>query len=91
MDKQIPAGKPHSIALEDRQHAAVTGVTGLTSCSDQMVVLDTEEGALTLLGEGLHVGQLNLADGRLNVDGDIRALEYDARRRRGGLFSRLMR
>ncbi len=84
---------PHALTLEGRRKAMITGVTELVSFSDQMVVLATGEGALTLLGNGLHVGQLSLADGRLAVDGEISALEYEGARRgaRGGFFSRLVR
>ena len=85
--------KPHSLSLEGRQKAVITGVEGVDSFNEQMVVLSTSAGTLTLLGEGLHVSDLNLENGRLLVDGEIAALEYDERGRsqRTSLFSRLFR
>lgn len=85
--------RPHGLTLEGRQKAVITGVEAVDSFNEQMVVLSTSAGTLTLLGEGLHVSRLNLEDGQLLVDGVIAALEYDERSRagRGSLFSRLFR
>ena len=84
--------KPHSLALEGRQKAVITGVEEVDSFNEQMVVLATTAGTLTLLGEQLHVSHLNLEDGQLLVEGEIAALEYDERRQsRGSLFARLFR
>lgn len=84
--------RPHGLTLEGRRRAVVTGVNELNSFSGQMVVMSTSEGALTLMGEGLHVSRLNLEEGQLAVDGQIQAMEYDERARgREGLFARLFR
>ena len=85
--------RPHSISLDQRQKAVLTGVEAVDSFNEQMVVLSTTAGTLTLLGEQLHVSHLNLQDGQLLVEGEITALEYDDRGRsgRGSLFGRLFR
>ena len=84
--------KPHGLTLEGRQKAVITGVEGVDSFNEQMVVLATTAGTLTLLGEQLHVSRLNLEDGQLLVEGEIAALEYDERHRgRGSLMTRLFR
>ena len=56
--------KPHSLSLEGRQKATITGVEEVDSFNEQMVVLATTAGTLTLLGQQLHVSHLNLEDGR---------------------------
>lgn len=85
--------RPHSLSLEQRQKAVVTGVEAVDSFNEQMVVLSTSEGALTLLGRQLHVSQLNLEDGQLLVEGEIDALEYNERSRpgRSSFLGRLFR
>ncbi len=85
--------RPHGLTLEGRQKAVINGVESVDSFNEQMVVLITTAGALTLLGEQLHVSRLNLEDGQVLVEGEIAALEYDERSRpgRGSLFSRLLR
>lgn len=85
--------RPHSLTLEGRQKAVVSGVEGVVSFNEQMVVLSTAMGSLTLLGDQLHVSHLNLEDGQLLVEGEIAALEYDERRpgTRASLLGRLFR
>ena len=85
--------RPHSLTLDGRQKAVITGVEEVDSFNEQMVVLATTAGTLTLLGEQLHVSRLNLEDGQLLVEGEIAALEYDERSRpgRGSLLTRLFR
>ena len=96
MMKEIDAPKgarEHVLTLDGRKKAVISGVEGVDSFNEQMVVLATTAGTLTLLGEGLHVSDLNLESGRLLVDGEIAALEYDDRghSQRTSLFSRLFR
>lgn len=82
----------HEVSLHGRRQALVTGVQAVDSFNDQMVSLITGAGTLTLLGEGLHISNLNLEDGRLSVEGEISALEYDERAARpGGILGRLFR
>ena len=85
--------QPHTLTLESRHKAVITGVDDVDSFNEQMVVLSTAAGTLTLLGDGLHISNLNLENGQLLVEGEIAALEYDERSRssRGSLFSRLFR
>ena len=84
--------KPHSLSLDGRQKAVITGVEEVDSFNEQMVVLATTAGTLSLMGPQLHISHLNLEDGQLLVEGEIAALEYDERRQnRGSLLSRLFR
>ena len=85
--------RSHSIHIDDRRLMSVSGVKDVDSFNEQMVVLSTSAGTLTLLGDGLHVSDLNLENGRLLVDGEIAALEYDERghSQRTSWFSRLFR
>lgn len=85
--------RPHSLSMEERRKAVITGVDAVDSFNEQMVVLSTTAGTLTLLGDQLHVSHLNLEDGQLLVEGEIAALEYDVRSRagRGSLFGKLFR
>lgn len=92
-DNDARSIRPHSLTLESRQKAVINGVESVESFNEQMVVLATGMGSLTLLGEQLHVSHLNLEDGQLLVEGEIAALEYDDRSSpiRGSLLARLFR
>lgn len=86
------AARPaHSLTLEGRAKARLSGVQAVSCFNDQEVVLETSEGELAILGESLHIEQLNLEDGRLDVTGSIAGLEYSERtmsREKRGFFSR---
>lgn len=86
------AAAPHSIVLENRKKARLTGVTDVTGFSDEEVILKTQGGEIILSGEGLHIEHLNLEEGSLNVEGNISALEYgDLPEKRRSVFSRFLR
>ena len=91
MREEQAAAQAHAVSLESRRRAVVSGVQAVDSFNEQIVTLITGEGALTILGENLHVSHLTLEDGRLLVEGDISALEYDASPRRRSLWARLTR
>lgn len=81
----------HSITLSDRASAVLTGVTDVACFNEQIVVLTTALGSVSLSGEGLNISQLSLDEGRLVVSGDIRCIEYSDRVKTGGegFFRRL--
>jgi len=87
-----PQEKPHTLTIDGRTRATVTGVTDVDSFNDQMIVMNTSSGAMTVIGTQLHISRLNLEDGQLIVEGQIDALEYDERTRgKGGGLSRLFK
>lgn len=94
MDKEMtytPQKPAHSLTMEGRRRAALSGVTAVSCFSGQEIVLETDEGELALLGEGLNIEELNLEEGRLNVTGCICGLEYSERAHtaeRRGFFRR---
>ena len=67
----------HTLTLEGRTSARLTGVTAVSCFTDREVVLETGEGEVALLGERLHIEQLNLDDGALDVTGEIAGIEYN--------------
>ena len=88
----LSAADSHTLTLTGRSTATVTGVEDVDCFNEQIVILRTPLGALTISGEGLNISQLNLGDGRLIVEGEISAVEYSQRRKQGGgFFGRLLR
>lgn len=92
-DERQSAQRPHNLTMDNRQHALITGVEDVDSFNEDMIVLLTSAGAMTLVGTGLHISQLDLEQGQLVIDGQIAALEYDERGRcaRGSIISRLFK
>ena len=86
-----PAKMAHSLTLEGRKRAKLSGVMAVSCFNEQEIILETAEGELALLGEGMHIGQLNLKDGQLDVTGEIAGLEYSEKttgKERRGFFGR---
>ncbi len=81
--------KNHLLTLDNRRRASLTGVSEVLGFDENQVSLMTENGEVTLTGEGLHVTKLMLEEGQLAVEGKIDGVIYSAQRsRRRGLFSR---
>ena len=79
----------HTLTLSGRAMATVTGVEDVDCFNEQIVILRTPLGALTISGEGLNISQLNLGHGRLIVEGEIAAIEYSQRRKQGSFLGKL--
>lgn len=82
-EKLAERARPHSLTLDERQRAVITGVLDVESFNEQMIVLMTSAGAMTVVGEALHVSRLNLDDSQLVIEGQVGAIQYDERRARG--------
>jgi len=90
--KRPPPGM-HTVHLDDRKRALLTGVTDVASFNEQEVIVLTQEGDISLVGDGLHISHLNLEDGKLTVEGKIAGIEYgdSPSQKRGGILSRVFR
>ena len=85
--------KPYGLIMDRRDHLALTGVKDVVSFDESQVLLNTEGGALTISGQGLHVARLMLEEGQLVLDGAVDSLVYEGVRagRKGSLTSRIFR
>lgn len=66
----------HNIIMEERNKITVSAVTDVESFDDNMVVLMTQRGELTIKGDSLHISMLNVDTGELVLDGEIFGLMY---------------
>ncbi len=85
--------KPHSIEWKDRKQGSITGVTDVLSFDETAVVLETEQGMLTLKGKNLHVGRLLLEQGEVELEGLIESIVYTGSHpmKKGSLVKRMFR
>lgn len=68
--------KSHKITMTNRRMCFITGVKDVLSFDLQQVLLDTEQGMLTMKGEDLHVSRVSLDQGEVDVDGRIDSMIY---------------
>lgn len=83
---------PHNIVMNNRNTLNVSGVEEVVSCDEEIVVIRTVMGELSINGAKLHIGSFNRDSGELKLDGKIKELIYsDIDTERRGFFSRLFR
>ena len=82
--------RAHTVTLDDRKRLGITGVEDVECFNEQIVVLQTPLGTLTVTGAALNVSQLDLEDGRVALEGEVDALEYTGGRKKG-VLGRLFR
>jgi len=82
----------HQLTLLEREELNVDGVTNLGSYDEREIIMETEQGTLTVKGEGLNIKQLSLDKGNIIIDGNIKMLVYDeAAQTKKGLLGRLLK
>lgn len=77
MEERQTAGG-HRIAFNRRKQGSITGVREVISFDAKEVVLDTEEGLLTIRGSELHVNRLTVEKGEVDLEGQVDSLIYSA-------------
>ena len=65
-----------NIVLENREKLNVTGINDVFSFDDQIIIIETELGLLTIKGEDLKISKLSIDTSDFVVDGKINSLTY---------------
>ena len=76
-----------NLILENREKLSISGVLDVLSFDDQIVILETELGLLTVKGENLRINKLSLDTAEVIVDGEIYNMGYsdkDLEKKSGG-------
>ena len=74
--KGISTGVIQNLILENRGKLSVSGVNDVLSFDDQVVIVDTELGLLTVKGENIRINKLSLDTSEVIVEGEISSLVY---------------
>lgn len=65
-----------NLILENRGKLSISGVLDVLSFDDQVVMVETELGLLTVKGENLRINKLNIDTSEVMVEGTISLLSY---------------
>ena len=65
-----------NLLLENRKKLSVSGVNDVLSFDDQVVIVDTELGLLTVKGENIRINKLSLDTAEVIIEGEISSLNY---------------
>ncbi len=83
-----------NIVLENREKLNVTGVLDVLSFDDQIVILETELGLLTVKGENIRINKLSLDTSEVTLEGEIAQLSYsekDTAEKSGGFLNKIFK
>lgn len=72
----LKTGMIQNLILENREKLSISGVNDVLSFDDQVVMVETELGLLTVKGESLRINKLSLDTSEVIVEGDISYLAY---------------
>lgn len=78
------AKSKHTFLLDNRNRAAISGVTDVCSFQENEVVLKIDTGEMILTGQNLHIAKLLLEDGQLNIDGRVDSVIYHSTAKHDG-------
>lgn len=84
-----PVQKEHELSLTSRTRLMLTGVTDVLGFDDNVVVLTTVMGELTVRGSALHVERIDLDVGHLELRGSIQELSYSDEQETPSLLRRI--
>ena len=74
--KTMNTGVIQNLILENRGKLTISGVLDVLSFDDQVVVLETELGLLTVKGENIRINKLSIDTSEVIVEGEISTLAY---------------
>ena len=92
--KTINTGVIQNLILENRGKLSISGVNDVLSFDDQVVMVETELGLLTVKGENLRINKLSIDTSEVIIEGDINALMYsekDIEKKGGSLLGKLFK
>ena len=65
-----------NLVLENRNRLNISGVLDVLSFDDQIIIVDTELGMLTVKGDNLRINKLSIDTSEVIVEGEIISLAY---------------
>lgn len=92
--KNINTNIIQNLVLENREKLSISGVIDVLSFDDQVVIVETELGLLTIKGENLRINKLSIDTSEVVVEGEIFNLAYsenDFDRKQGSLLGKIFK
>ena len=92
--KSINTGVIQNLILENRGKLSVSGVNDVLSFDDQVVMVETELGLLTVKGENIRINKLSIDTSEVIIEGDISYLAYsdkELEKNKGSFISKIFK
>lgn len=93
--KTMNTGVIQNLILENRGKLSISGVLDVLSFDDQVVIVETELGLLTVKGENIRINKLSIDTSEVIVEGDISSLAYSENKNvdksKGSIISKIFK
>ena len=92
--KTINTAVVQNLILENRGKLSISGVLDVLSFDDQVIMVETELGLLTIKGEGLRITKLSIDTSEVVVEGNIAYLAYsnkEVEKNKSSLISKIFK
>jgi len=76
MDDKNVSTRSQNIILENRENLSISGVEHVENFDENIIVVATVKGLMTIKGQSLNISKLNLDDGNIKIEGTINLIEY---------------
>jgi sporulation protein YabP len=90
----ISSNLMQNLVLENREKISISGVNDVLSFDDQIVILETGLGLLTIKGENLRINKLSLDSEEVIIEGNINSLSYSEKeieRKNSSILNKIFR
>lgn len=90
----IKTGVIQNLILENREKLSISGVIDVLSFDDQVVMIETELGLLTVKGEEIRINKLSIDTSEVIVEGNISHLSYSEKNQeksKGSLIGKIFK
>lgn len=68
--------KLHNVIIDAREKLTANGIVDVKSFDETLIVGKTEDVAISIKGENLHIDMLDLDSGKLDITGTIDSVMY---------------
>lgn len=92
--KSLSSNIMQNIVLENREKLSISGVLDVLSFDDQIVIVETDLGLLTVKGENLKINKLSIDTEEVIVEGEIFNLGYsekDIDKKNSGFLNKIFK
>ena len=83
--------KDHQLLIVNRKIITVTDASKVESATPNNIVLIVDGSALNISGSNLFVQKLDIANGLVEIEGEIDGLKYQKKVAKGNFFKRLFK
>lgn len=93
-NNNLSTGMIQNIILESRSKLSISGVNDVLSFDDQVIIMETELGMLTVKGDNLKINKLSIDTSEVIIEGEINNLAYSDHsqgKSDGGILSKIFK